>query len=89
LSTWPLKNPARPTGLSDEQTASIGNLLFVDEELNDKLKNRNFGDKKKLLVNSGVWMDDIINNATTWGAPEIEARAKFLADTSFKEVWCL
>jgi hypothetical protein len=81
------ENPAKPNGLTDEQIASIGNLLFVDQELNEKLENKTFPEKKKILTKADVWVDDQIKNASDWGQAEIQARAKFLADKSFTEVW--
>jgi uncharacterized protein with ParB-like and HNH nuclease domain len=81
------ENPTKPNGLTDEQTASIGNLLFVDQELNEKLENKTFPEKKKILIKAGVWVDDQIKNASDWGQAEIQTRAKFLADKAFTEVW--
>jgi uncharacterized protein with ParB-like and HNH nuclease domain len=83
------EHPASGTGLSDEQVASIGNLILVTEELNNKLANKTFAQKKSILETSGVWVDKSILDANTWGWVEIEGRSKLLADEAFNRVWGL
>ena len=60
--------------------ATLGNLVFVSEDLNGKLKNKSFADKKTMMTNAGVPVDDIIKNANQWGDSEIKARTEALAD---------
>ena len=51
------ENPAKAGGLTDEQIASVGNLIVVDQALNNKLSNKNFADKKKILETANIWVD--------------------------------
>jgi uncharacterized protein with ParB-like and HNH nuclease domain len=83
------ENPTRPASLSDEQVASLGNLILVDSKLNNKLGNKNFADKKRILRNSRSWFDSIIGQASTWSPTEVEARAKALATQAYSDVWKL
>jgi len=83
------ENPAQPSTLGPEYIASIGNLLFIDQGLNEKLENKSFSEKKKILGQANVWMDDDLKNASVWGQSEIQARAKSLADVSFNKIWKL
>jgi Protein of unknown function (DUF1524) len=83
------ENPVKPTALAHEHVASIGNLLFVDQELNEKLENKTFAEKKKILLKANVWIDDCIKSASDWGQAEIEARSKTLAADAFNAVWKL
>jgi hypothetical protein len=83
------ENPIGSNTLGDEQVASIGNLLFIDQDLNEKLENKSFSEKKKILAKANVWMDDHIKNASAWGQTEIQARASFLASVSFNSIWKL
>lgn len=81
------ENPVKPTGLSDEEIASIGNLILVDQKLNNRLGAKGFSEKKRILKSADVWLDDGIRQATNWTVAEIEARAKALARQAYDEIW--
>lgn len=83
------ENPPKPTGITDEQVASMGNLVLIDQKLNNKLGNKTFADKKRILKDANIWLDDKIQQASTWSGQEIEDRAKALASQAFNEVWQL
>jgi len=83
------ENPAKVGGLTDEEIASIGNLIVVDQALNNKLANKSFLDKKKILGSANIWVDPAILNATSWGSSEIESRARSLASEAYNKVWKL
>ncbi len=73
--------------LTDEQLAEIGNLILVDEKLNEKLGTKPFPEKLKLLKASPVWIDDYLKQQTSWGASEIRQRSDHLAKFAFEKVW--
>ena len=81
------ENPAKSSGLLPEQVASIGNLILVNQELNNKLANKGFSDKVEILNNAHVWVDAVVLDAKNWGAAEIESRAKLLAKDAYNNVW--
>lgn len=81
------ENPAKSAGLTHDQVASIGNLILVDQTLNNKLGNKSVAEKVQLLKQAHVWVDPVVLNAATWGAAEIEARAKLLAKDAYESVW--
>jgi len=83
------EKPAKSVGLSDENIASVGNLILVDQKLNVLLANKDFAEKVKILKGAKVWVDPIILKAKTWGAPEIEKRTKLLAKEAYEKVWPL
>jgi hypothetical protein len=60
--------------------ASVGNLILVSEDLNQKLKNKPFIEKKKLLTQAAVPMDPFLLFATSWDDKQIVARAERLAE---------
>ena len=60
--------------------ATLGNLVLVSEELNGKLKNKTFTQKKKIMADARVPLDDTIKNAAAWGDTEITARIEALAE---------
>ncbi|MGA2631160.1 MAG: DUF262 domain-containing HNH endonuclease family protein [Terriglobia bacterium] len=83
------ENPPGTAGLTDEQIASVGNLIVIDQTLNNKLANKDFAHKKKILQSSNIWIDSAIANATTWGATEIEQRTRLLSNEAYNKVWKL
>jgi hypothetical protein len=83
------ENPPKPTGLSQEQVASIGNLILVNQRLNNELANKSFSEKVQILKSAHVWVDPVILNAKNWGPAEIENRTKLLAKEAYKNIWSL
>ena len=83
------ENPPKPSGLDDEEVASIDNLILVDQKLNNKLGNKGFSDKRRILKKADSWVDNQIRHASTWDRAEIQARAKALATEAFNDVWKL
>jgi uncharacterized protein with ParB-like and HNH nuclease domain len=83
------ENAKKPL-LDDEQTACIGNLLFVTKAMNgNKLKNKSFTEKKAILIKSNVWLDDVIKDAVEWGPEQVEKRCALLAELAFNKIWKL
>lgn len=80
------ENPKKPL-LNEVETASVGNLLFVNRQLQEKLKNKEFVEKKRILSTSNIWIDDVIRDATTWGSEEVLNRGKLLATTAYDKLW--
>ena len=72
----------------EELKACLGNLLFVSEEVNQKLKNRKFKDKKKILKDAGVKLDPILAKAVEW-KEAIERRLAYMADLAYNKIWYL
>ena len=83
------ENPAKNTGLSPEQVASIGNLILVCQPLNNKLANKPFPEKVQVLKDANVWVDPVILQAKDWTVAEIQNRARLLARNAYKTVWSL
>lgn len=80
----------RDPGLTPQTVGSIGNLLMVDENLNTRLNNKDFIQKKSILqeAQSHYEVTDILA-ATNWDAPSIQARAHQLAADAYDRVWRL
>ena len=76
------------TTLEPETIASIGNLLFVSEALNDRLKNKRFAKMREILASqSEVWVPQEILDAKQWGRRAIDKRAMSMAEECFDKVW--
>ncbi len=83
------QNSKNSSLVSPSAVSQLGNLILVDDALNAKLSNKDFSQKKTLLKDLRIWLDNYIKNAKTWTDAEIEARTKGLADVAFKKVWAL
>jgi hypothetical protein len=68
---------------------AIGNLIFVSEDTNKKLKNKDFAAKKAILDKDNVPMDSILDKAKAWTDPEITSRSNLLAKVAYKTIWKL
>jgi hypothetical protein len=73
--------PQNPPAGQDRllEYASIGNLILVSEDLNNRLRNRPFSDKKRSLRRGGVPMDEALSESAEWGDEQIQARAQALS----------
>lgn len=67
----------------------LGNLLLVSDDLNAKLKNKPFKDKKKILLDSGFKLPDEVKASATWGITEIRQRTQVLAERAYHDAWKL
>jgi uncharacterized protein with ParB-like and HNH nuclease domain len=81
------QNPKSKDNNHDDIKGLIGNLIFVNEELNNKLANKDFKEKKEILVKSSVHLDDIVSKSTTWGEKEITKRTETLADIVYSKIF--
>lgn len=76
------------TSLEPGTIASIGNLIFVSEALNDRLKNRRFAKKREILANqSEIWIPQEVLEAKQWGKRAIDKRAVAMAEECYDGVW--
>jgi hypothetical protein len=81
------QNPGGNNPISQESVAEIGNLILVPQPLNNQLGNKKFSEKRQILKQNHVLMDEIILGAKQWTAAEIEKRTKWLSDQAFNKVW--
>jgi uncharacterized protein with ParB-like and HNH nuclease domain len=74
--------------VDDELVAMVGNLLYVNHDLNGKLGNKSFAAKQKILkAAKNVCIDDSTLSATSWGKEQIDARTVQLAEIAYDRLW--
>jgi len=82
------QSQGKGSALTDEHVAEIGNLLLVDQNLNEKLGTKPFPEKLKLIeAAAAVWTDEFLGKQTSWGQNEIRKRTDHLAKLAFDKVW--
>lgn len=73
--------------LTENIVGQLGNLILVSSEINEKLKNRSFGEKKKILIDAKYQLPDDISSASKWTKTEIVNRTARLAELSYNTIW--
>jgi hypothetical protein len=74
---------------SDAIIGQLGNLLLVSDDLNSRLKDKPFKNKKEILLKSDFKLPDEITAASTWGPTEIRQRTLMLAERAYNDAWKL
>lgn len=74
-------------GYDDAIIGQLGNLILVSEELNGKLNNRAFKEKKRILTENGYKLPLLVEKATSWTATEIKERTQAMAEEAYNTVW--
>lgn len=65
----------------------IGNLLLVDEDTNNKLKDKSFADKKSILIERGYKLPSCFSNSDEITPELILDSTRSRAALAFEEVW--
>jgi hypothetical protein len=81
------ESPRTGKTLESSVIGQVGNLILVDQNLNNKLANKPFKEKKKILSDAGVYLGEALEQAEDWGAEEIAKRTAEMAEVSFTKVW--
>lgn len=73
--------------VSDEVVGQLGNLILVPPELNTKLDDKPFKEKKKILQAAGVKVPTQFVTLDELNADAIQNRTAALADEAYNQVW--
>ena len=65
----------------------IGNLILVSSDMNEKLKNKSFKEKKQILKNAGYSLSPEIDSATDWTVDTIKKRTEKMAIEAYNKIW--
>lgn len=77
-------------GADAKDVANIGNLILVDEALNNSLAHKSFSEKLPLLkAAKQAWIDPAVLEANAWGHKEISERAEAMARLAYRTIWKL
>lgn len=71
----------------EEIVGQMGNLLLVPSALNEKLKDKPFSEKKKILIDAKYPLPDEMTQAADWTPELVEKRTESLALEAFQKVW--
>lgn len=65
----------------------LGNVILVSAEMNSRLSNKSFQEKKRILTSSGFPLPAEIAKATNWTAKEIAERTQAMAELAYNKLW--
>jgi uncharacterized protein with ParB-like and HNH nuclease domain len=74
-------------GFTEELVGQVGNLILVPSKLNEKLANKSFKEKKKILQSAAVSLPVEFAGLSDLSPREIQSRTANLAELAFKKVW--
>lgn len=72
--------------IDHEHMAQLGNLMLVTQEMNEKLSDKSFIDKKKILNEASVRLDEVLSSNSAWTNQQIEQRTLWLADLCYNKI---
>ena len=73
----------------EEIIGQLGNLLLVPSDLNEKLKDKPFSEKKKVLLAANYPLPDEMAQTADWTPELVQERTESLALKACQEVWCI
>jgi len=65
----------------------LGNLIFLDKEMNGAIDKKPFKDKKSVLIQKGYALPRFIIDADEWTPDIVIQHADSLAETAYNEIW--
>ncbi len=74
-------------GFNDWNVGQIGNLILVSGNLNTKLSNKPFREKKRILQAQGYLLAQEVSSADEWTVEHIEKMTNAMADRAYDKVW--
>lgn len=75
-------------GFTQEIIGQLGNLILVPATLNaEKLRDKPFTEKKRILQESGIDLPKDIASTKTWDPEAIQKRTARMAEKAYKTIW--
>lgn len=77
--------------MPSEVVDSIGNLVLINKDLNNKLGNLSFEEKRECLKKAGIFSDDTFPDGSEdgWTFEKVESRTANIVNLSWEQVWSL
>jgi hypothetical protein len=74
-------------GLSEMAVGQLGNLILVSPEMNERLSNKSFSEKRRILKAAGFPLPKEVTESDEWAATNIRARTDAMALQAYKRLW--
>lgn len=84
---WPQSKPNAALGMTDDLIASPGNLILVSKELNGRLADKSFSQKKRILREANYPLDPTLARSRSWTPECVEARTAWLSSNAWAKAF--
>ena len=74
-------------GWSEASVGCLGNLIFLDQEINGELGTKNLQEKKQTLTQKGYSIPQFILDSEEWTPELVYAHAERMAEVAYTDVW--
>lgn len=72
---------------NEKLVGCLGNLILISPDINTKLSDKTFHDKKRILTESNYTLDELILNSDKWKKRDIIERLNWMCDKAFDDYW--
>jgi hypothetical protein len=74
-------------GWTESTVGCLGNLIFLDQKMNENLDTKIFAEKKALLIGNGYSLPEFIINKVEWAPSDALTHSDEMAKTAYNEIW--
>jgi hypothetical protein len=71
----------------EEVVGSLGNLIFLDGDTNEKLSSKDFKNKRTYLVENGYSIPEFVATTKDWTPKTIMRHTESMAEVAYKSIW--
>jgi len=72
---------------SEVVVGRLGNLILLDQKINEKLGTKAFKDKILILKNEGYSIPSALNEKDSWEVADVESHTELMAEVAYNDVW--
>lgn len=71
----------------EESIGKLGNLIFIDQRMNERLGTKVFPEKISLLKSEGYSLPEFMKDKSAWTPDDVDEHTNILADDAYNEIW--
>lgn len=72
---------------SEASVGCLGNLIFLDQKVNEELSIKSFKEKKAILKERGYSLPEFVSKTNEWNPESIFKHAEEMAKVAYLEIW--
>jgi len=72
---------------SEESIGRLGNLMFIDQDMNGKLGTKSFPEKMRILKLKQYSIPTFLETKTTWSPGDVNSHTDEMAEVAYNHIW--
>ena len=72
---------------TEKVVGCLGNLIYLEQEMNGKVDSKKFFDKKDALLKADCALPDFIKKSQKWEPSDVKKHTELMAETAYNEIW--